>query len=167
MNSSNHSLLRVRGWLLFFILGLVFSGVTAIPLEIELRFLARTIGADQVPQSALAAWIAKVREGLVATNDRYPFLAYGTDWLAFAHFVLAILFVGPLRDPVKNIWVIEFGMIACLLVVPYAFTMGAVRGIPIPWRLIDCSFGVFGILPLWLCWRQIKRMREEGDGRQP
>jgi hypothetical protein len=51
--------------------------------------------------------------GIRHTSKDYPFLFYGYDWLAFAHFVLAILFIGPLRDPVKNKWVIEFGIIAC------------------------------------------------------
>ena len=100
----------------------------------------------------------KVRDALIETNAKYPFIAYGTDWLAFAHFVIAFAFVGPLRDPVKNIWVIEFGMIACLLVVPFALTMGAVRGIPLGWRFIDCSFGLFGFLPLWYCRRQAKAL---------
>jgi hypothetical protein len=38
--------------------------------------------------------------------------------------------------------------------------MGGLRGIPIYWRLIDCSFGVFGIIPVWFCrnWaREIER----------
>jgi hypothetical protein len=57
-------------------------------------------------------------------------LAYGTDWLAFAHLVIAIAFLGPLKDPVRNIWVVEFGMIACLLVIPLALICGPIRGIP-------------------------------------
>ncbi|HON08072.1 MAG TPA: hypothetical protein PLW02_08245, partial [Verrucomicrobiota bacterium] len=100
----------------------------------------------------------KVRDALIETNAKYPFIAYGTDWLAFAHFVIAVAFIGPLRDPVKNVWVIEFGMIACILVVPFALVMGGVRGVPLGLRFIDCSFGIFGIIPLWLCHRQIKRL---------
>jgi hypothetical protein len=84
-------------------------------------------------------------------NKEYPFLAYGYDWLAFAHFLLAILFIGPLREPVKNRWVIEFGMIACLLIVPFAFIAGHYRNIPVGWRVIDCSFGVIGLIPLSIC----------------
>jgi hypothetical protein len=82
-------------------------------------------------------------------------MAYGTDWLAFAHFVIAIAFIGPWRDPVKNVWVIEFGMIACVLVIPFALVMGQIRGIPLGWRLIDCSFGVVGFVPLWFVRRRI------------
>jgi hypothetical protein len=37
------------------------------------------------------------------------------------------------------------------LVIPYALGFGALRGIPFWWRLIDCSYGVFGAIPLWYC----------------
>jgi len=81
----------------------------------------------------------------------HPFLFYATDWLAFGHFVIAIVFIGALRDPVRNRWLFDFGLIACVLVIPYALVFGGLRGIPIWWRLIDCSFGVFGFIPLWFC----------------
>jgi hypothetical protein len=89
---------------------------------------------------------------------QHPFLFYGYDWLAFAHFVLAILFIGPYRDPIKNIWVIRFGMIACVLVIPFAFIAGHFRGIPIGWRLIDCSFGVFGFVLLQTILKRIRQI---------
>lgn len=57
----------------------------------------------------LAWWLSHMYEGLDGSCGNYPFLAYGTDWLAFAHLVIAIAFWGPLKDPVKNIWVVEFG----------------------------------------------------------
>lgn len=152
---------RIRVLLLIFVAGLVVSGATALPLETELNVLTRTIGASaDLQQSGLSRWLDHIHVALVETNAKYPFMAYGTDWLAFAHFVIAVLFIGPLRDPVKNIWVIEFGMIACVLVVPFALVMGSVRGIPFGWRLIDCSFGVFGIIPLWFCRRLINRLAE-------
>jgi hypothetical protein len=65
--------------------------------------------------------------------------------------VIAIAFIGAWRDPVRNRWLFDFGLIACGLVIPYALGFGALRGIPFWWRLIDCSFGVFGALPLWYC----------------
>lgn len=152
---------RIRCLLLIFIVGLVISGATAIPLETELKLLVQIAGADSDSEHVgYAAWLLKVRDALVATNANYPFIAYGTDWLAFAHFVIAVAFIGPLRDPVKNVWVVEFGMIACALVVPFALVMGSVRGIPFGWRLIDCSFGVLGIIPLWFCRRLIKQLAE-------
>jgi hypothetical protein len=154
---------RICFLLWIFIAGLVISGATAIPLETEANLLARITGATDsanLEQPGLLRWLALVREGIVATNAKYPFIGYGTDWLAFGHFVIALAFIGPLRDPVKNVWVVEFGMIACALVVPFALVMGGVRGIPFGWRLIDCSFGVFGFIPLWYCRRLIKRLAE-------
>jgi hypothetical protein len=145
---------RIRILLWIFIAGLVVSGATALPLETELSVLTQWCDGN----SGIGRWLLRVREGLFETNAKYPFIAYGTDWLAFAHFVIAVAFIGPLRDPVKNIWVIEFGMIACVLVVPFALVMGGFRGIPFGWRLIDCSFGLFGIIPLWFCRREILRM---------
>ena len=138
---------QIRHWIIFFMVALVLSGLTAIPLEKELAFLSRLFS----PQTPTGAWIDRVYIGIATMNSQYPFLGYGYDWLAFAHFILAILFIGPLKDPVKNRWVVEFGMIACLLIIPFAFIAGYCRGIPIPWRLIDCSFGVIGLIPLSIC----------------
>jgi hypothetical protein len=81
----------------------------------------------------------------------HPFLAYGTDWLAFAHLVIAVAFIGPFIDPVRNKWIITFGLISCAGVIPLALIAGPIRGIPFPWRLIDCSFGIFGCIPLLRC----------------
>lgn len=145
---------RIRVVMVFFIVALVLSGLTAFPLEWELNLATRILGvphdapADQY--TGLRFWLVTVRNGLRDMYGSYPWIAYGTDWLAFAHIILGILFLGPLRDPVKNIWVIHFGMIACLGVIPLALICGPLRGIPLYWRLIDCSFGVLGILPLLL-----------------
>jgi hypothetical protein len=150
---------RIRVLLVIFIIGLVLSGLTAFPLEWELRTLARWMGAAEDTSSGSASgllfWILRVREGLTESYGKYPFLAYGTDWLAFAHIVIGLAFLGVLRDPVRNLWVIEWGMIACILVIPLALICGPIRGIPFYWRLIDCSFGVLGIAPLWLSRRYI------------
>ena len=156
---------RIRLLLLLFMLGLVISGATALPLESEIKWLTRIIEATSSARwapSGLLPWLDQVRDGLSKTNAQYPFIAYGTDWLAFGHFVIALAFIGPLRDPVKNVWVIEFGMIACALVLPWAFIMGAVRGIPLSWRLVDCSFGVFGIVPLWFARKYIRQLGGAG-----
>jgi hypothetical protein len=151
---------RLRLWVAVFIVGLLLSGATAIPLETELNWLVRWSGAEQLtaaPTStdapSWAVWLVKVRDALVESNARHPFLAYGYDWLAFGHFVIALAFVGAWRDPVRNRWLFDFGLIACALVIPYALIFGGVRGIPLYWRLIDCSFGIFGAIPLWLCRR--------------
>lgn len=104
-------------------------------------------------------WIEKVFIAYRKVNETYPFLLYGYDWLAFAHFVLAILFIGPYRDPLKNIWIIQFGLIACVLVIPFALVAGHFREIPIGWRLIDCSFGVFGFALLWIVYTRIQKLQ--------
>jgi hypothetical protein len=141
-----------KRWIIFFMIILFLSGFTAMPAESELAFLSRCFPAN----TRIGAWIEKVYTGVADTNQKYPFIAYGYDWLAFAHFTLAILFIGPLRDPVRNKWVIEFGMIACVVIIPFAMVAGHFRGIPFWWRLIDCSFGILGLIPLNICYRKIK-----------
>jgi len=151
-----NDLRKMRWALAIFMIGLVLSGITSFPLQLELNWLAGVRGGAD---TAFDRWILTVRDGLNDTYAKYPWLAYGTDWLAFAHFAIAIFFIGPLIDPVRNIWVIYAGLIACVLVVPLAFICGAIRHIPLGWRLIDCSFGVLGALPLLYALRVSKRMR--------
>jgi hypothetical protein len=146
-------------------LGLVLSGLTAIPLQLEVDRLAHWTGAPEVVQHSnsisnanWASWVVKVNSALVQITSRWPFLYYGTDWLAFGHFVIALAFVGALIDPVRNRWLFDFGIMACVLVIPYAFIFGAWRGIPFWWRLIDCSFGILGVIPLALCRRWTLRL---------
>jgi hypothetical protein len=157
----------VRFWLLIVIAGLVVSGVTAFPLETELRWLLLILRSAPLRSFAgyvhLLPWIERVYDGLSITNKQFPFLAYGTDWLAFAHLVIAVAFIGPYRDPVRNQWVITFGLIACAGVIPLALIAGHQRGIPIAWRLLDCSFGIMGGLPLQLCRRHIRTLEHPGD----
>jgi hypothetical protein len=159
-SKADRLLRTIRIWLIVFVIGLVISGLTAFPIESEVRlatgFLARAGVSDS---SALMVWLERVREALIQTNRRFPFLAYGTDWLAFAHLVVAIAFIGPIRDPVRNVWVVDFGLIACAAVIPLALIAGYVRGIPWWWRLIDCSFGVFGAIPLLAARRLIQRLQ--------
>ena len=150
---------RIRFWLVVFVIGLVLSGVTAFPLEAESGLLVRLLHSAWVPApDALAAWVDRVHEGITRTNEQYPFIAYGTDWLAFAHLVIAVAFWGPLRDPVRNVWVVQFGVIACVAVVPLALIAGPIRGIPWWWQLVDISFGVIGIVPLLFAYAGIRRL---------
>lgn len=161
----SRSLIRIRIWLAVFIAGLVVSGVTAFPLQTEIHWLVRLLHRgflESFAQSCgLLEWVERVNAALDATHARYPFLAYGTDWLAFAHLAIAIAFIGPFVDPVRNKWVITFGLIACAGVIPLALIAGAVRGIPLGWRLIDCSFGVFGCIPLLVCQREIRKLESD------
>ena len=151
--SKAHYLRRIRAFILFFIFALSISGLTAIPLKFELSILNSLFGEGTGIERifpSITFWISNVHRAFEQLHSQYPFLAYGYDWLAFGHFVIAIAFIGPLKDPVKNRWVVEFSMIACVLVVPYAILFGEIRGIPIFWRFIDTLFGLVGIIPLWM-----------------
>lgn len=152
---------RTRGWLWIVVAGLFLSGVTAFPLELEVRWLLRAVDpfADQLP--ALVSWIERVHVGLVETGERYPFMRYGTDWLAFAHLVLAVAFWGPLRDPVRNVWVVQLGMIACAGIVPLALICGPLRQIPWFWTMVDLSFAVGAFPPLWFAYRHIRAIEAQ------
>lgn len=164
MAQINH-LRRTRLWLAAFIAGLVLSGLTAFPLQSEIRFLDAALHTSSLRSVAkstgLLRWIDEVDDGLTQTNARYPFLAYGTDWLAFAHLVIAVAFIGAYIDPVRNKWVVTFGLIACAGVIPLALIAGPIRGVPLGWRLIDCSFGVVGSVPLLLCRWHILALEQE------
>ncbi len=160
MNSPQTQLLRrIRAMTALFILGLVLSGVTAIPLETELNLAVKLTGVSASGDApTFSVWIQRVHDGLRETNARFPFLAYGTDWLAFGHIVIALAFVWAWREPVRNRWLFDFGLIACTLVVPWALVFGGLRGIPLGWRLIDCSFGILGAVPLWFCRRWAREL---------
>lgn len=148
---------KIRFWIILFITGLVLSGITAFPVEYLLSIILNYV--SYLPEF-LQDFINKVYIGVVFTNKNYPFISYGTDWLGFAHIVIAIVFIGPYINPVKNIWVIQFGMIACIMVIPFALIAGPLRDIPFYWRLIDCSFGVFGLIPLYFIYKNIKKTEQ-------
>lgn len=156
---------RIRFWIAVVIGGLVFSGLTAFPLQQESEWLLSVLDSGPLHSLAISTgllpWLQTVAIGIRETNSRYPFLAYGTDWLAFAHLVIAVVFIGPYLDPVRNKWVITFGLIACAGVLPLALIAGPARQIPFAWRLIDCSFGVLGGLPLLRCRYLIVAMERE------
>ena len=151
-------LARIRALTLFYILALAASGITAFPLLWETRLLCRWFGVGtpvgmRIPE--LACWLDYVHEGVAYNAAHYPFCAYGTDWLAFGHIVIAIFFIGVLIDPVRNIWIVRAGLIACALVPALAFACGSARGIPLFWRMVDTRFGAFGCIPLLILQRWI------------
>ena len=156
-------LFRIRGLVVIYILALCFWGITAFPLETEIKLLCEILNISLVTPEAysgLYEWLAKVATGLIETNANYPFLAYGTDWLAFSHIVIAVAFIGLYFKPVRNKWIVYFGMVACLGVLPLALICGPIRGIPFYWRLIDCSFCIFGMIPLVLLHKYVKKLEK-------
>ncbi len=159
MSKSDLLRIRIRALTLFVIAALTLRGLTALPLSYELDYLNRVAG----PQSIfvrlfpnVTAWIGQVYDGLTNCWARYPFLAYGTDWLAFAHFVIALAFLGVQHDPIKNRWTVEWAMLACALVIPWTLLSGAVRGIPWFGQLVDMAFAILGIIPLAFLRRDIR-----------
>jgi hypothetical protein len=157
------TLTKYRLVLSAFMLGLILSGITAFPLAWEMRLLTTWFGINPSlsPEhySGVGFWLATVNRGLHETYATYPWMAYGTDWLAFAHLAIAVYFIGPLVNPLKNEWVIYAGLAGCVFVLPLALICGPLRGIPVYWRLIDCSFGVFGAVPLLYGLRLTRLMR--------
>lgn len=147
----------IRRWLGFFILCLLLSGITAFAVETELNWV---LGWWPEQQSSFYMWLRTCYEAVSNTNQLYPYIAYGYDWLAFAHIVIAVVFIGPFKDPVRNIWIIQFGCIACIMIFPLAFIAGAVRQIPVYWRLLDCSFGLFGLVPLLICYKKTLTLQQ-------
>ena len=157
------SLKRIHTLLIFFMLGLILSGLSAIPLQWELELVRPLFGTSSWISNffpALSTWMNRIYEGVQNGYGQYPFLAYGTDWLAFGHVAIAVAFIGPLRDPIKNIWVVEFGIIICILVIPWTVMFGLTREIPFFWMLIDMSFGILGVIPLWLARRDILQLQQ-------
>lgn len=142
------------------IIGLIVSGVTAFPLREELLLAQDALAQFGIGQylPGLEQWVARVAEGLVVTHAAYPFIAYGTDWLAFAHLLIAVAFVGPLIDPIRNIWVTIWGLIACAGIIPLALVAGGIRGLPAGWQLIDISFGVLAAVPLTIALLLTRRL---------
>jgi hypothetical protein len=162
---------RVRLCTGFLIVGLVISGVTALPIPAETRAGASLLGADlsaggRLPEF-VASWLRTLQAGIQATCERAPFMFYGTDWLAFGHFMIALAFVGALRDPVRNRWLYQFGMMACALVPLWALAFGHLRGIPAWWRAIDASFGLVAFVPSWLCHRWVGALEQGRAGLAP
>jgi len=167
MMNAKAATFRFRIVMTLFIVGLLISGITAFPLLAEMKLLTRWLGLADATSPAghtgLEFWILTVRFGLEDMYARYPWIAYGTDWLAFGHITIAFFFIGPLIRPSGSRSVIYAGLAACILVIPLALVCGAIREIPLYWRLIDCSFGVFGMVPLLYCLRLLRHI----DSNQP
>ncbi len=146
-----------------FIFGLLVSGLTAFPLQWELGLLFGWIEPHREQFPGAFEWISRVKVGIDQTAAGFPFLFYGFDWLAFALVMMAAAFVGPWREPVRNRFVLEWGMFCCAAVFPLAFICGPIRGIPLGWTFIDCAFSIVGFPPLFLCWKWSKQMETAGD----
>lgn len=159
--SEKQLLCRIRLLVAFFISALLVSGITAFPLVAELNIIYNIITENPDITKhfgELSSWLLSVHEGIINTDKSYPFIAYGTDWLAYAHIIIAIAFVGVFAKPIRNIWIVYWAMVACILIFPLALICGYIREIPLFWILVDCSFGIFGLIPLYFLTKYIKQL---------
>lgn len=165
MNTSKYTKLPSRvGWkrgvrihILCFITMLILSGITAIPLQYELAYIVQH---DSYLPNNWALWLKKIHEAIQYNGKHFPYIQYGTDWLAFAHISIAIAFIGPLINPFRNIWVLQFGMIISVLIFPFALICGHIRQIPIFWQFIDISLGFFAFIYLLFIYKKIKKIEQ-------
>lgn len=148
---------KIRAVIIITIIGLLLNGVSAIPLKTELNIL---LSKPNALPAFLRDWWLYVNKGITETNDKYPFMRYGFDWLAFAHLLIAIAFLGPLKDPIKNEWVIIWGMIASVLSVLIALCWERLRGVPIWWSCIDAAIAVIAFIILLMCNSWIKKLKK-------
>lgn len=147
---------KIKTYTLLLQAGLLVSGLTAFFIPDGVKLVANSSIVAIYPP--LQQWLSFVEQGVMQTHHSYPFLWYGTDWMAFAHILFTILFYGLYKDPVRNLWLIRFGFIASLLIFPLAMIMGEIRHIPVIWRLADCMFGVIASLLLWRIHFLVKRL---------
>lgn len=147
---------KIRMALLLTIAGLIASGLSAIPLKTELNFVLQF--REQLPV-LLVEWFDKVNLAITETSEKYPLVLYGYDWLGFAHVLIALAFIGPLLDPVKNQWVVIWGMMASALTIAMALVAERFRDIPFFWSLIDAAIGAGAFLILWICNTWINQLK--------
>ena len=147
---------RIKVAIIITIVGLLLNGISSLPLRTELDILLRY--PDRLPPFLLEWW-TYVRQGVYETSEKYNFMRYGFDWLAFAHLIIAIAFIGPLRDPIKNQWVIQWGMIVAALSILMAFGWERMRDIPIWWSFVDAGISYIAFTVLWLCNKWIGKLK--------
>lgn len=145
---------QIRILVILFIISLALSGITAFPLSSEMNFLETQ---KELFPSLFGNWISEVNKAIKQTDS---VVLYGTDWLAFAHLIIASFFIGVYKDPVKNKFIVQIGIIACFAVFPLAFICGPIRGIPLFHQIIDCCFGIIGLIPLTIIYKKIKQLEQ-------
>jgi len=156
------SLKVIRLMLAIVAAGLVLAGLTTFWLPWEVTRLLDVVfqrSSTAVPFfSTEYRMLLQVEKGLQYLQQNFPQFFLGTDYLGFAHIMFALLFIGAIRDPLKNLWTIQFGMIAAALVIPGAFVFGTVRGLPVMHYFIDASFGIGAIIPFYIALREAKKI---------
>ena len=150
-------------WLVLFFLGVLFGLHTVVFVEAETAFFVKYLGSGTAFSEKLpfiSSWIDTLYVSVSNTYETYPVIAYCMDWLSYACVVFAIFMIGAIRQPVKNVWIVQVYLIACLLAAVLPFVAGPFRDIPIFWRFIDGSFGIIGFLILLPAYRLIKKLEK-------
>ncbi len=158
---------RARWMLAIVAFGLFVSGVTIWPAIPELKAAVHLVWGDGPAYGALHAFVLRAIAGLEEMNAGYPFMLYAHDWLAFAHIGLAILFAGATRDPVRNKWIVQCGLILCGLIPVLAGICVPLRGLPWQWFWIDTAFAPAAALPLWIAYRDIEHLERAASPARP
>jgi len=151
---------RAKWMLALVVFGLLVSAVTIWPMKWELESIITFVWGDSEPVGTIHSFLLQALEAIKTTESENSFLFYGYDWLAFAHIVLAILFAGAIRDPVRNIWVIQCGLIMCLLIPVLAGICIPLRGVPLCWFWVDSAFAPAAALPLWIALRDVRSVEK-------
>lgn len=145
------SLTQIRILLFFFFIGLIFSGLTAFPIYSESEWL---YSHKQYFPLFSHAWIDQV---YTAIHSADPILLYGTDWLGFAHIIIALFFIPVYFEPKRYIANVYIACIACVATIPILLVCGSIRGIPWFHQIIDAMFGCIALLPLSILIKKIKQ----------
>lgn len=143
---------KVRIMLVVFMSLLILSGITAFPLRTEMDLL---MAHKNMFPNTLAIWIETIYNAVNQTPD---VVLYGTDWLAFAHIIIALFFIPVYIDPIRYKANLIVAMAACGAVFILAFVCGPIRGIPFFHQLIDCAFGFIGFFPLWFVYKKVDQL---------
>ena len=139
--------------------GLFVSGVTIWPWDIELSFAISALQTIAGPEP-LIQLLQDIQQDMRLLEQSNSFVLYVADWLAFAHLVLVVLFLMALKNPIRNVLVVRFGILCSLSVPVLAITCIPMRGIPLFWILIDSSFALCAI-PLWIALKDIRKLEQE------
>ena len=159
--NTQRALTYTRIWLILFSTALILAGTTAIFAREGLRLLSPLFIQGSILDflwPSMAQWLSLVQQAIEETYDKYPFLAYGYDWLAFGHYIIAIPFIMAVRDTRQIPWVINYGIFACIAVLPFAIVFGATREIPLFWRGVDTLFGIGGLIVLLFLRKQFNAL---------
>jgi len=163
MTNKSRDIFWVRIFLFVVLLGVVFSCQMILFVEPQIQWMDKVVRESAIVRQRfpqLVEWIGVLNLSVNDTYQKYPAIAYCMDWLAFAHVFVGLSLLGAIKNPVQNVWAIKTAILTCLLMVPFAFLSGSVRGIPFYWCMVDSSFAVLALIPLSLAMHSINKLKQ-------